>query len=169
MEQHRFYQLDCSGEFAEVGEPEDIWTEEEMEEILPRVRDLAVDPARGSKIGETGLEEAAVALTAENLEIFDRLTRETTGGAEFEDENGVAWDVKSPFSPPENHQYWKYDANHHLEVLRKDFGQGDKVLFNLTRLNDKDLQATFHCLETNLTCHERDDLLILADHPPQAS
>ena len=162
MEDRRFYQLDCSGKLQAIGEPEDIWTESEMDEIMPEVRALATDPARGTKIGEAGLEEAAVALTAEHLEVFDDLKRETTGSAEFVDEHGIEWDVKSPLSPPEG-QNWKYDVDHQLTVLRKDFGQGDKVLFNLTRLNDQDLQATFQLLEGNLECHERDDLLILAE------
>lgn len=162
MEQHHFLKMDCSGKFIEVGEPEDIWTDQELAQLRPRIPELAGDPARGDNITEGGLEEAAVALTAENLEVFDHLERETTGGAEFVDEHGVEWDVKSPLSPPDG-QNWVFSPDHQLKKVRKDFSQGDKVLFNLTRLNDKDLNATLKLLTLELSCEERDNLLILTD------
>lgn len=165
MEDDEFYQMDESGEFDEVGEPEDLWTPEELAELRPRVPELATDPARGEKISNGGLEEAAVALTAENLEVFDRLERETTGSAEFVDEHGVEWDVKSPLSPPEG-QNWEFDAEHQLKKLRKDFSQGDKVLFNLTRLNDEDARETIDLLKRELRPEERDDFLVLIDTDP---
>lgn len=165
MEEHRFLRMDCSGKFTAVGEAEDIWTQEELELVLPRVPELAGDPARGDKISKGGLEEAAVALTAENLEVFEHLERETTGSAEFVDENGVEWDVKSPLSPPED-QNWIFDPHHQLKKVRKDFSQGDKVLFNLTRLNSNDLRETLDLFTAELRCDERDDLLILTDEPP---
>ncbi len=164
MEEHHFVKMDCSGEFTEVGEPEDIWTEQELSQLRPRIPELAGDPARGYKITDGGLEEAAVALTAENLEVFDHLERETSGSAEFIDEHGVEWDVKSPLSPPDG-QNWTFSAEHQLKKVRKDFSQGDKVLFNLTRLNDRDLENTLQLLTLELSCEERENLLILTDRP----
>lgn len=167
MEEHRFLKMDCSGEFTAVGEAEDLWTPEELEAIRPRIPGLATDPARGTKISEGGLEEASVALTAENREVFDELERENTGSSEFIDEHGVEWDVKSPLSPPP-HQNWEFSAEHQLKKVRKDFAQGDKVLFNLTRLNPNDLRETLDLFTAELNCEERDNLLVLADIVPEA-
>lgn len=161
MESHRFLSLDCSGALHPVGESEDHWTESELDEVMPRVESLATDPARGSWIADTGLEEAAVALTAENLEVFESLRRETSGHSEFQDESGRAWDVKSPVSPPPN-QGWNYSPHHHLEVVKKDLETGDRILLNLSRVTPEDAGATITVLQENLPCDFRDDLLILA-------
>lgn len=164
MEGHRFLSMDEQGNFKVVGEPEDRWTSSELESVMPQVGPLATDPARGEKISQGGLEEAAVALSAENLEVFEDLKRETTGSAEFEDEKGVEWDVKSPLSPPPG-QNWEFSPEHQLEKVRHDFAQGDKVLFNLTRLNKDDLQETIELFRSHLLPEERDDLLFLTDYP----
>lgn len=162
MEGHRFLSMDEQGNFQVVGEPLDEWTPEELQAVMPEVRELAADPARGDKISKGGLEEAAVALSAENLEVFEDLTRESTGSAEFEDENGVEWDVKSPLSPPPG-QNWEFSPHHQLEKVRHDFAQGDKVLFNLTRLDDEDRGETIELFRRELRADERDDLLFFTD------
>lgn len=163
MEGHHFFRLDPNGGFESVGEIEDSWTPAEIEVALPRVRDLATDPARGTKLSDMGLEEAAVALTAEHLDVFSRLTRETSGGAEFRDENGVSWDVKSPFSPPPE-QGWSLSPEHHLDRVRKDFDQGDHVILNLTRVNSEDRNATMSLFQQALTVQEREQILFLSDY-----
>ena len=75
MESHRFLRMDDQGDFHLVGEQHDEWTPSELKAVMPLVRDLATDPARGEKISKGGLEEAAVALSAENLEVFERTKR----------------------------------------------------------------------------------------------
>lgn len=163
MEGHHFFRLDQSGTFENVGELEDSWTPGEIDAVMPRVRELATDPARGEKLSDMGLEEAAVALTAEHLEVFEHLSRETSGGAEFRDERGVAWDVKSPFSPPPE-QGWSLSPEHHLERVRKDFGQGDYVILNLTRVTPTDRDATLSLFQQALTHQEREQILFLSDY-----
>jgi hypothetical protein len=126
------------------------------------IESLALDPSRGLKLQAGGVEEAMVALQAENLEVFERLEREETGGAEFADEQGVEWDVKSPLSPSLDNN-WKYSPRHQLKKVRRDFSQGDKVLLNLTRVNDNDRDQTIQVLHDSLSCSERENLLILSN------
>jgi hypothetical protein len=145
-----------------VGAESDPWTEVEIQDAYVRVRELAADPARGDKITEAGLEEAGVALTAENLGVFDKLERETTGGSEFQAPDGSKWDVKSPISPPQN-QDWYFSPHHHLNKVRKDLSSGDNVLLNLTRVTPQDRDATLNLFSQEMTCDEKGRLLVLSD------
>lgn len=162
MQEHAFYQLTCDDRFEQVGEQTKEWDERSLRQAFARTTDLASDPAKGNKIFDGNLEEAAVALTAERQEVIGLATRETTGSAEFIDDNGVGWDVKSPLSPPAG-QNWSYSPDHQLTKIRHDLSQGDKVFFNLSRVNDKDRDATLALLKSELTCSERSQLLILTD------
>lgn len=168
MSSHRFLQLGCQGELKVVGQESDPWTAPELEDVFQRVRGLAEDPARGKKVTPSGLEEAAVALSAENLRVFERLEREETGGAEFLSPDGASWDVKSPLSPPPD-QNWNYSADHQLVKVRKDFGNGDKVLLNLTRLTPQDRDVTLSLFQAELSCDERGQLLVFTDAGPYQS
>ena len=163
MEGHHFFRMDVSGEFHNVGDPQDTWTPAEVDNVMPRVRELATDPARGTKLSDMGLEEASVALSAEHLHVFTHLERESTGEAEFRDEHGVAWDVKSPLSPPPE-QGWAYSPEHQLEKVRKDFGQGDQVLLNLTRVTSADRDATLALFKQSLNSEERGQILFFSDY-----
>lgn len=162
MQEHAFYQLTCDDRFEQVGQQTMEWDEKSFMEAFKRTAELASDPAKGNKIVDGTLEEAAVALTAERQGVIGRATRETTGSAEFIDDKGVEWDVKSPLSPPPG-QNWSYSPNHQLDKIRHDLGQGDKVLFNLSRVNDKDRDDTLRLLKSELNCSERSQLLILTD------
>lgn len=162
MASHSFLQLGCQGELKVVGRESDPWTAPELQDAFQRVRDLAEDPARGNKVTPSGLEEAAVALSAENLEVFERLEREKTGAAEFLTPDGESWDVKSPLSPPPE-QNWDYSPDHQLVKVRKDFGNGDKVLLNLTRLTPQDRDLTLSLFQEELSCDERGQVLIFTD------
>ena len=166
MSSHRFLRLECDGSRTVVGAEQDPWTDKEIEDAHSRIRDLAGDPARGEKITEAGLDEAAVALTAENLHVFPRLEREKTGGAEFKAPDGSSWDVKSPLSPPPN-QNWYYSPHHHLDKVRKDLDQGDNVFLNLTRVTEQDRDATLDLFSQELSCDEKGRILILSDAPIQ--
>ncbi len=164
VENFNFAKLDDKGTLLQVGEVFDPWEPQEIDQAMQRLESLAIDPAKGPKLQLGGVEEAVVALQAENLEIFEHLTREPTGGAEFVDENGVEWDVKSPLSPPPD-QNWQFSASHQLKKVRHDFAQGDKVLFNLTRVNESDRKETLDLFNEELTHNERGMLLILTDAP----
>ena len=164
VERFSFAELDCKGELHLVGESFDPWEPKEVEGAMERLESLAIDPAKGKKLQLGGVEEAIVALQAENLEVFDELSREESGGAEFVDEHGVEWDVKSPLSPPPG-QNWEFSPEHQLKKVRRDFSQDDKVLFNLTRVSDIDRDRTLKLFKEELTCDERGMLLILTDAP----
>jgi hypothetical protein len=162
VESFNFARLDCDGNLHLVGESIDIWEPQELEDASARLESLALDPSRGLKLQAGGVEEAVVALQAENLGVFERLEREETGGAEFADEHGVEWDVKSPLSPSPDHN-WKFSPHHQLKKVRRDFSQGDKVLLNLTRVSEDDRDQTLRVLHDSLSCSERENLLILSD------
>jgi hypothetical protein len=162
MQDQVFYRLTCNDEFSRVGADPPEWDSKSLHLALGRAAELASDPAKGNKISDGGIEEAAVALTAEHHSVFLQATRETSGSAEFIDDQGVAWDVKSPLSPPPG-QNWAYSPDHQLVKIRHDLSQGDRVLFNLSRVNDKDRDDTLNLLKAELTCEERSKLVILTD------
>jgi hypothetical protein len=162
MASHRFVRLGCDGSRTVVGAESDPWTSDEIEDAYDRVRELAADPARGDKITEAGLEEAGVALTAENLGVFPKLVREKTGGSEYQAPDGTKWDVKSPVSPPKD-QNWYYSPHHHLDKVRKDLSSGDNIFLNLTRVTPTDRDSTLELFTQELSCDERGRLLILSD------
>lgn len=162
MQSQTFVRLTCEDTFVQVGAPAEKWDPNELKAALQRAPELATDPAKGNKITEGGIEEAAVALTAEHLHIFDSATRESSGSAEFIDNRGISWDVKSPLSPLPG-QNWAYSPDHQLVKIRHDLSQGDRVLFNLSRVNDKDRDDTLKLLTDELTCGERSLLVILTD------
>lgn len=165
MEDQAFFQLTCEDRFLPVTDVRVEWDEKSLKDAIQRAPGLASDPAKGDKITDGGIEEAAVALTAERQQIFGRATRETSGSAEFIDDRGVAWDVKSPLSPPSagGKGTWVFSPDHQLKKVRHDLSQGDKVLFNLSRVNDKDRDDTLKLLTEELTCQERSQILILTD------
>lgn len=109
---------------------------------------LARDPARGNKISEASLEEAAVALHAKHSGVLDNPSREKSGASEFVDASGQSWDVKSPFSPPPKYPDWLFDAQHHVQVVQHEVSGGEHVLLNLTRCSDRDAaQVRQHLVE----------------------
>lgn len=162
MEDQVFVQLNGNNSFDQVSRSVDGWTPSELETAAGRAPKLASDPAKGNKITDGSIEEAAVALTAEHQQIFTTATRESSGSAEFIDNFGIAWDVKSPLSPPEG-QNWNFSAEHQLTKVRHDLSQGDKVLFNLSRVNDKDRDDTLQLFSQELTLNERGQIVILTD------
>lgn len=164
LARYRFIRLESNGNQALVGLAGDPWDAEEMSSALERIRSLAADPAKGGKINDASIEEATVALTAENLEVFEGLKRDQTGRAEFLDSKGESWDVKSPLSPPP-HQNWHFSPHHQLQKVRKDFSNGDKVLLNLSRVNPQDRDKTLTLFSKALTANEKGQLLILTDSP----
>ena len=167
MSGHRFVKIEESGDLTLVGRAQDPWTEDEISDAFRRVRSLASDPARGDKITPMGVEEASVALTAENLHTFHHLEREKTGASEFVDENNRFWDVKSPFSPPPEKIGWYYSPHHQLEQVRDDLAKGDRVLLNLSRLRPEHRDQTLDLFREQLTQNERGQLLVLTDAPIQ--
>ncbi len=162
MQDQVFFNLTPDDRFVRAGVEAPEWNEKSLRAAIGRAPELATDPAKGEKIFDGGLEEAAVAITAERQEIFGKVERETSGYAEFVDDKGVAWDVKSPLSPPPG-QNWSYSPEHQVEKIRHDLEQGDKVLFNLSRVNDKDRDATLELLKRELDAQERTQLVILTD------
>ncbi len=162
MEDQVFVQLNGNNTFEQVSQSVDGWTPSGLEAAVERAPKLASDPAKGNKITDGSIEEAAVALTAEHQKIFLSATRESSGSAEFIDNFGIAWDVKSPLSPPEG-QNWNFSAEHQLTKVRHDLSQGDKVLFNLSRVNDKDRDDTLHLFAQELTLNERGQIVVLTD------
>lgn len=162
MEDQTFFRLNCDDTFSLAGSPSVEWDHKSIQQAIGRSEALASDPAKGGKITDGSIEEAAVALTAERQHIFELATRESSGSAEFIDDKGVAWDVKSPLSPPPG-QNWVFSPDHQVEKIRHDLSQGDRVLFNLSRVNDKDRDDTLNLLKKELTCQERSQILILTD------
>lgn len=162
MQDQTFMRLTCDDHFARVGSETMEWDLKSLQNAVARSAELASDPAKGGKITDGSIEEAAVALTAERQHVFEHATRESTGSAEFIDDKGVAWDVKSPLSPPPG-QNWVFSPDHQVEKIRHDLSQGDRVLFNLSRVNDKDRDDTLNLLKKELTCQERSQILILTD------
>jgi hypothetical protein len=124
---------------------------------------LARDPARGNKISEASLEEAAVALHAKHSGVLDNPAREKTGGSEFVDAAGQSWDVKSPFSPPPQYPDWIFDAQHHVEVVRHEVSGGERVLLNLTRCTPQDAAAVKQQLIDALSDWDEQRVLVLAN------
>lgn len=157
-----FARLNCSGDLERVGEPAQEWPQDKMEDALDRLGELAVDPAKGERILEGGVEEAVVALNAQRLGVFEEVSRETSGGAEFEDQDGEDWDVKSPVSPPAD-QEWYFSPDHHLKKVRKDLDRGDRVLFNLTRVSSVDRDSTIALFKDELSCDEKSRVLLFTD------
>lgn len=126
---------------------------------------LARDPARGNKVSEATIEEAAVALHALHSGVLDRPKRESTGGSEFVDAQGQPWDVKSPFSPPANKPDWVFDAQHHVHVVHEEISGGERVLLNLSRCNDRDAAAVKEQLVEALSDWEEQRVLVLMNPP----
>jgi hypothetical protein len=67
----------------------------------PHLAELARDPAQGGKITTKTLQEARVGRSLEDSGRLSRLRRDPSGGAEFIDESGQAWDVKGYHSGSE--------------------------------------------------------------------
>lgn len=120
---------------------------------------LAIDPARGTKIGQAGLEEAAVAVHAQNAGVLRCPQREKTGASEFVD-GRYYWDVKSPVSPLPGAN-WQFDVNHQVEVVKDEIRGKERVLLNLTRCTPEDAEAVRSALVSNLSSWESKHVKVL--------
>jgi hypothetical protein len=123
--------------------------------------ELSRDPAKGGKVDDKSLEEAAVAVLAEHLGVLSGVRREKTGHSEFTDEQARLWDVKSPLSP--DRPGWIFDPAHHLEVVQEDLDQGEGILLDMTRLNRTDSVALLSQLGQGLSVQQTGHLLVLLD------
>lgn len=165
LDHHRWARLTAEGLKTE-GEAPNPWTQDEFCGASHRADALALDPAKGDRITPGGVEEAAVALMGEHLGLFDHFQRESSGSAEFVDQSGVEWDVKSPLTPPEG-QDWFFDPHHQLGKIRHDFSQGDRVLLNLSRVSDEDAVDLLELLHQELSFDEKGQLLIFLEDDVQ--
>ena len=154
----RWARLEPQGLVATGRPPEPI---DNLDQVAADHVDWSKDPAKGERVDEKSLQEAAVAVLAEHLGVLTDLQRESTGHSEFLDGQQQAWDVKSPVSP--DREGWIFDPHHHLEVLREDLGQGEAILLDLSRLNRSDATSLVSILDQGLEIHERDHVLLLLE------
>lgn len=131
-------------------------------ETIPFARrvSLASDPAHGGKVSNSSIEEGAVGLLAEMSGLVHGFEREGTGKSEFVDSSGQMWDVKSPISPMPS-QKWVFNANHQLDLVRKEISGGENVLLNLSRCNEQDSGSVMSLITENLAPWEKQRVVVL--------
>lgn len=132
-----------------------------LDQVVEDALTWSQDPAKGGKVDEKSLQEAAVAVLASHLGVLTGIEREATGHSEFQDGQGRLWDVKSPVSP--DRPGWVFDPGHHLQVVRDDLDNGEGILLDLSALRKPDALALTATLESGLSADEQGRLLILAD------
>lgn len=157
-DRYRWARLEPQGLVATGRPPEPI---EHLDQVAADHVDWSKDPAKGDRVDEKSLQEAAVAVLAEHLGVLSELQRESTGHSEFVDGQQQAWDVKSPVSP--DREGWIFDPHHHLEVLREDLGQGEAILLDLSRLRKPDATSLLSVLHQGLEVQERNQVLVLLE------
>lgn len=133
----------------------------DVEQAAQDAVELSRDPAKGGKVDDKSLEEAAVAVLAEHLGVLSGVQREETGHSEFTDDHGRLWDVKSPLSP--DRPGWVFDPAHHVEVVQEDLDQGEGILLDMTRLSRTDSVALLGELGQGLSVQQTGHLLVLLD------
>jgi hypothetical protein len=110
----------------------DDLTEAERKELADdaHLAELAGDPAKGGRIGPKSIQEARVGRSLEDTGRLARLRRDPTGGAEFIDESGQAWDVKGYHSGFGN----GYRLNDAMRGIRKSISLNENVILDTTKL-----------------------------------
>lgn len=144
-----------------VGEAPHPHGDDEVSLSSPAVLALASDPAHGGKITEGNIQEATVGLMAKRLKALPSLHREVTGAAEFIEDSGQKWDVKSPFSPPSMpSSTWVFDANHQVDNLRHDLSEGENVILDLSRCTHADSSQLLELMKGELSREEKGQVLV---------
>ena len=154
----RFARLSPSG-LQPVGQPAHPLTNPDQS-ALDAV-ELSRDPAKGNKIDDKSLKEAAVAVLAVHLGVLTGVQREATGHSEFCDDQQRNWDVKSPISP--DRPGWIFDPHHQLEVVQEDLDQGEGILLDLTDLNPTDSRSLLQEMAHGLSLEQSGHVLVLLD------
>ena len=150
-----FGQIDATG-LKQIGDNPHPYPTDSVFLSSPEALAMATDPAHGGKISPGNIQEAAIGLMAQHLQVVPSLTRETTGKSEFIEPGGQTWDVKSPVSPPAMPgKTWVFDAGHQIVKLRHDFSDGDNVLLDLSRCNQADSQELLALMQGELTAQEK--------------
>ncbi len=152
--------IDKSKGFARLrGSPKEA-TRPLLEAFDAKLASLVFDPATGHATSNTA-EEAAVGLVGRmGGVIAGPITRDATGLAEFIGIEDVHWDVKSPMSPRTD-QHWTFDAGHQVEVVRKNIGEGESILLNLSRCTEEDARNVVTLIRRALSREELQFLYVL--------
>ncbi len=96
----------------------------------PHLAELARDPAHGGNIDLKTLQEARVGRSLEDSGRLSRLRRDPTGGAEFIDQSGQAWDVKGFHSGYPN-GYSRVDV---MTNIQKSVSSDENVILDTTKM-----------------------------------
>ncbi len=97
----------------------------------PHLAELARDPAHGGSIDLKRLQEARIGRSLEDAGRLSRLRRDPTGGAEFIDEAGQAWDVKGYHSGFQN----GYSLNKAMGDIRDSTRLNENVILDTTKMS----------------------------------
>lgn len=110
-----------------------------------RLEELARDPAHGGRITEGSAQEARAAQGLEDSGQLPRVQRDPTGGADFIDETGQAWDVKGF-----NSQYPKgYDLESATTKIATSLRDGENVILDTTKMSPADVSELRSAVEAN--------------------
>jgi len=111
----------------------DDLTEADREDLAddPHLAELARDPAKGGRIGPKSVHEARVGRSLEDTGRLSRLRRDPSGGAEFIDESGQAWDVKGFHSGFEN----GYSLEKAMKDIRYATMSNENVILDTTKMS----------------------------------
>jgi len=161
---NRYKELAESSKFMVAREDSFEWSESKLPDVqtIPFAQriSLASDPAHGGKVSNSSVEEGAVGLLAETSGLVHGFEREGTGKSEFVDRTGQMWDVKSPISPMPS-QKWVFNAEHQLDLVRKEIEGGENVLLNLSRCNEQDSGSVMSLIAANLKPWEKQRVVVL--------
>lgn len=161
---NRYQELANSTKFMVAQGDSFEWSQAPLPEVetisFARRLSLASDPAHGGKVSNSSVEEGAVGLLAETSGLVHGFEREGTGKSEFVDSSGQMWDVKSPISPMPS-QKWVFNANHQLDLVRKEISGGENVLLNLSRCNEQDSGSVLSLITENLAPWEKQRVVVL--------
>ncbi len=104
---------------------------------------------------QPGMEEATAEMgTMENGEVPWPLTPSQATDYDATDPTGQKWDEKSYRSVDTNGN--AYDAANTVNKLQKDFGKGEKIIFDDSRLTQREIDETYDNLKRN---HQENDVV----------
>ncbi|WP_127111685.1 hypothetical protein [Shimia sediminis] len=117
--------------------PNIVATERSAEEFEA----LAADPARGGVINEKGEQERRIGLGAEQDGLLPGpIVRDPSGGAEFIDADGQAWDVKG-FRSDFPAKTGGFDVEKDVAKVERELASGHNVIIDTENLSEADLAA----------------------------
>lgn len=111
----------------------------------PHLAELSRDPAKGGRIGSKSIQEGRVGRSLEDTGRLSRLRRDPTGGAEFIDESGRAWDVKGYHSGFGN----GYRLNDAIRGIRTSISRNENVIVDTTKMSSEHVAELASAIATD--------------------